>query len=85
MEKCIYINRKDFPADLQGVTLQVGKARFCQSDFLTAVVWQNKRPVHVISTLSQQQSQCHGGREMDHVVWSHAPLPLLHIHNTWEE
>ena len=46
-------NRQDFPADLQGVTLQVGEARFCQSDFLTAVVWQDKRPVHVISTLSQ--------------------------------
>ena len=46
-------NRKDFPSDLRGVTLQVGEAQFCQSDFLTAVVWQDKRPVHVISTLSQ--------------------------------
>ena len=46
-------NRKDFPSDRRGVTLQVGEAQFCQSDFLTAVVWQDKRPVHVISTLSQ--------------------------------
>ena len=46
-------NRLDFPADLRGITLQVGETQFCQSESLTAVVWQDKRPVHVISTLSQ--------------------------------
>ena len=46
-------NRLDFPIDLRGMTLQVGEAQFRQSDCLTAVVWQDKRPVHVISTLSQ--------------------------------
>ena len=46
-------NRKDFPADLRGISLQVGEAQFCQSDFLTAAVWKDKQPVHVISTLSQ--------------------------------
>ena len=46
-------NRHDFPEDLRGVVLQVGEAQFRQSDSLTAVVWQDKRPVHVISTLTQ--------------------------------
>ena len=46
-------NWLDFPADLRGIALQVGETQFHQSKSLTAVVWQDKRPVHVISTLSQ--------------------------------
>ena len=46
-------NRLDFPLDLCGITLTVGNFQFRQSSSLTAVVWQDKRPVHIISTLSQ--------------------------------
>ena len=38
-------NRLGFPADLKGLTLQVGEAQFRQSESLTALVWQGKRPV----------------------------------------
>ena len=46
-------NRLDYPADLRGISLQVGEHQFCQSNSLTAVVWRDKRLVNVISTLSQ--------------------------------
>ena len=46
-------NCLDLPEDLRGMRLQAREAQFCQSGSLTAVVWQDKRPVHVISTLSQ--------------------------------
>ena len=46
-------NRLNFPLDLRGITLSKGESVFRQSDSLTAIVWQDKRPVHVLSTLSQ--------------------------------
>ena len=45
--------RRDFPEDLRGIQLQKGDSAVRQSGFLSAVVWQDKRPVHVLSTLSQ--------------------------------
>lgn len=49
-------NRRDYPVDLCGTSLQVGECQFRQSGALTAVVWKDKRAVHVISTLSQPGS-----------------------------
>ena len=46
-------SRVDYPTDLRHLSLQVGDHHFRQSHSLTAVVWQDKRPVHVLSTLSQ--------------------------------
>ena len=45
--------RKEFPHDLRNVRQTRGESMFRQSDNLTAVVWQDRRPVHVLSTLSQ--------------------------------
>ena len=45
--------RRDFPTDLRNLRLVQGESMLRQHDSLTAVVWQDKRPVHVLSTLSQ--------------------------------
>ena len=45
--------RKGFPVTLRGTNLQRGESDYRQSGALTAVVWKDKRPVHVLSTLSQ--------------------------------
>ena len=45
--------RQEFPRDLRNVTLARGESVFRQRSNLTAVVWQDRRPVHVLSTLSQ--------------------------------
>lgn len=45
--------RRGFPSSLRGIHLQRGESEFRQSGQLTAVVWQDKRPVHMLSTLSQ--------------------------------
>ena len=45
--------RREFPVDLRNVSLARGEGVFRQSNSLTAFVWQDKRPVHVLSTLSQ--------------------------------
>ena len=44
-------DRRDFPGALRGIHLARGTAAFRQSSSLTAVVWQDKRPVSVLSTL----------------------------------
>ena len=49
-------NRLGFPLDLRGMGLQNGEYQYRQSGPLTAVVWQDKRAVHVISTLTQPGS-----------------------------
>ena len=45
--------RRGFPQDLRSITLARGEGEVRQSESLTALVWQDKRPVHVLSTLSQ--------------------------------
>ena len=45
--------RQEFPNDLRNVTLARGESIFRQSSNLSAVVWQDRRPVHVLSTLTQ--------------------------------
>ena len=45
--------RCNFPQDLRRITLARGVGEVRQSESLTAVVWQDKRPVNVLSTLSQ--------------------------------
>ena len=45
--------RRGFPTDLRNLRLVQGEGVFRQHNSLTAVVWQDKRPVHVLSTLSQ--------------------------------
>ena len=45
--------RRDFPLDLRNIRLERGDREVRQSDSLIALVSQDKRPVHVLSTLSQ--------------------------------
>ena len=45
--------RREFPADLRNVSLTRGEGVFRQCNSLTALVWQDKRPVQVLSMLSQ--------------------------------
>ena len=45
--------RRNFPQDLRRITLARGVGEVRQSENLTAVVWQDKRPVNVLSTHSQ--------------------------------
>ena len=45
--------RRGFPKDLHRITLARGAGEVRQSENLTAVVWQDKHPVNVLSTLSQ--------------------------------
>ena len=45
--------RRGFPQVLCSITLARGEGEVRQSESLTALVWQDKRPVHVLSTLSQ--------------------------------
>ena len=45
--------RRGFPQDLRSITLARGEGEVRQSKSLAALVWQDKRPVHVLSTLSQ--------------------------------
>ena len=45
--------RHGFPEDLRNPSLALGESLFRQNESLTAVVWKDKRPVHVLSTLSQ--------------------------------
>ena len=49
-------NRCGFPLDLRSIKLQAGECRSRQSGPLTAVVWQDKKAVNVLSTLSQPGS-----------------------------
>ena len=42
-----------FPEDLRNPSLALGESLFRWNESLTAVVWKDKRPVHVLSTLSQ--------------------------------
>ena len=46
-------HNENFPTDLRNVGLARGESVFRQCSSLMAVVWQDKRPVHVMSTLSQ--------------------------------
>ena len=46
-------NRRGLPADLQSTRLPRGESRFWQNGQLVLATWQNKRPVHILSTLSQ--------------------------------
>ena len=45
--------RRGFPQDLRRIALARGVAEVRQSESLTAMVWQDKHPVNVLSTLSQ--------------------------------
>ena len=45
--------RKGFPQTLKQVTLERGKHLFCQRGNLVASVWMDKKPVNMLSTLSQ--------------------------------
>ena len=45
-------DRRDFPADLRGVRLERGCYEYRQRGSLSAVVWQDKRQVSVLSTLT---------------------------------
>ena len=46
-------NRRGFPEALKNVTLERGEHRFCQRGQLVASVWMDKKPVNMLSTLSQ--------------------------------
>ena len=46
-------DRVGFPEALRNTNLSRGESMFRQSNFLTATVWKDKKPVHIISTLSQ--------------------------------
>ena len=45
-------NRREFPSNLAGLQLERGSHRFLQRGSLSAVVWQDKRLVSVLSTLT---------------------------------
>ena len=45
--------RRDFPETLKTVSLERGEHAFCQRGDLVASVWQDKKPVHLLSTLAQ--------------------------------
>ena len=46
-------NRRGFPESLKQVSLQRGEHMFCQRGNLVASVWMDKKPVTMLSTLSQ--------------------------------
>lgn len=46
-------NRRGLPADLQSTRLPRGESRFWQNGQLVLAAWQDKRQVHILSTLSQ--------------------------------
>ena len=46
-------NRREFPETLKTVSLERGEHAFCQRGDLVASVWQDKKPVHLLSTLAQ--------------------------------
>ena len=46
-------NRRGFQEALKNVTLERGEHRFCQRGQLVASVWMDKKPVNMLSTLSQ--------------------------------
>ena len=59
-------SRRNFPTGLRNVSLSRGEGVFRQHGSLVAVVWQDKRPVHILSTLSQQEeTQTVSRRERD--------------------
>ena len=49
-------DRREFPLALRGLSLQRGEHKFRQRGCLTAVVWQDKRQVNALSTLTDADS-----------------------------
>ena len=47
--------RRGFPETLKTVSLERGKSAFCQRGDLVASVWMDKKPVTMLSTLSQAE------------------------------
>ena len=47
--------RRGFPETLKTVSLERGKSAFCQCGDLVACVWMDKKPVTMLSTLSQAE------------------------------
>ena len=45
-------NRREFPSNLTGLRLERGSHQFLQRGSLSAIVWQDKRLVSVLSTLT---------------------------------
>lgn len=66
----VRINRRGFPDDLKGrLKLQRGQSLTRQRENLTASVWQDKKPVAFLSTLSDPRAQVpvtrkHGSQEL---------------------
>ena len=52
-------DRREFPTDLRGVRLERGSHAFRQRGSLSATIWQDKRQVYVLSTLTTPSDTVH--------------------------
>ena len=59
-------NRRGLPPQIRSTTLERGESMSWKNDSLLVIAWQDKRPVHVLSTLSQPgEMETVGRRERD--------------------
>jgi len=60
----IRINRSGFPVELKGLKMRRGESKVLQKGNLVAAVWQDKKPVAFLSTLSDPRLQVNANRRV---------------------